>query len=118
MLGFKKFSKTLPSKNELQLIISKEISDEGYQHFLKVQKKIERETVKDLQSFDLYLICDNFLLADVLEKFRNRCLEKSGFCPSLYVSAPALSWDIMFIMTKAEPELVSYDGMYFFTKKE
>ena len=58
------------------------------------------------------------MLADVLEKFRNRCLEKCGFCPSLYVSAPALSWDIMFIMTKAEPELVSYDDMYFFTKKE
>ena len=38
---------------------------------------------------DLFLKCDNLVLGDVLEKFRNRCLENCDLCPSHYLSEPA-----------------------------
>ena len=36
-------------------------------------------TMKDYHDF--YLKCDVFLLGDVFEKFRNRCLENYGLRP-------------------------------------
>ena len=41
--------------------------------------KFEMRTMKDYHDF--YLKCDVFLLADVFEKFRNRCLENYGLRP-------------------------------------
>ena len=46
------------------------------------------KTMKDCH--DLYLKRDVFLLTDVFEKFRNRCLENYNFCPCHYLRAPAL----------------------------
>ena len=63
------------------------------------------KTMKDYH--DLYLRCDVFLLADVFEKFRNDSLKNYGLCLSYYLSAPALSWDAMLNMTKAELELIT-----------
>ena len=37
------------------------------------------KTMKDYH--DLYLKCDNLLLADVFEKFRNNSLKNKGLCP-------------------------------------
>ena len=38
-------------------------------------------------------------------------------CPSYYLSAPALSWDVMFSMTKVELDLISdVDRCLFFNK--
>ena len=47
------------------------------------------------------------MLADVFEKFRNRCLENFGLCPSHYLNATALSWGAMLSMTKVELDLIS-----------
>ena len=51
--------------------------------------------------YKLYLKCEVFLLADVFEKFRNKCLENYGMCPSHYLSTPALSWSAILHMTKS-----------------
>ena len=67
---------------------------------------------------DLYLKCDILLLVDVFEKFKNRCLENYGLCPSNYVSVLDLSWDAMFSMTKVKLDIISDVEMYLFLKKE
>ena len=67
---------------------------------------------------DLYLKCDILLLVDVFEKFKNRCLENYGLCPSNYLSVLDLSWDALFSMTKVELDIISDVEMYLFLKKE
>ena len=67
---------------------------------------------------DLYLKCDILLLVDVFEKFKNRCLENYGLCPSNYLSVLDLSWDAMFSMTKVELDIISDVEMHLFLKKE
>ena len=54
----------------------------------------------------LYLKCDVLLLADVFENFRNNSLKNYGLCPGHYLSAPALSWDVMPNMTKVALALI------------
>ena len=63
---------------------------------------------------DLYLKCDILLLVDVFEKFKNRCLENYGLCPSNYLSVLDLSWEAMFSMTKVELDIISDVEMYIF----
>ena len=42
--------------------------------------------------YDLYFQTDTFLLADLFENFRNKCLEIYGLDPSYFLSAPRLAW--------------------------
>ena len=72
------------------------------------------ETMKDYQN----LKCDILFLADVFEKFRNRCLQNYGFCPSCYLSASALAWDVMLSMTEIELDLISNIEIYLFFEKD
>ena len=67
--------------------------------------------------YDLYLKCDVLLLANVFEKFRNRCIESYGLCSSHYLIAPALSWDAIFNMTKVELDLISDVDMHLFVEQ-
>ena len=73
------------------------------------------KTIKDY--YDLYLKYDVLLLPDVFEKFRNDSLKNYGFCPSYYLSAPALSWDAMLNMTKIKLQLISDPDIYIFFEK-
>ena len=41
---------------------------------------------------DLHVFCDTLLLADVFEKFRDKCIEIYGFDSSPFSSAPGLAW--------------------------
>ena len=41
---------------------------------------------------DLYVQTDTLLLADVFEKFRDKCIEIYGLDPSYFLSAPGLAW--------------------------
>ena len=54
------------------------------------------------------------LLPDVFQKFRNRCLENYGLCPSHYLITPTLSWDAMLSMAKVELNVISDVDMYLF----
>ena len=51
------------------------------------------------------------------EKFRNNDSQNYGLCPSHYLSAPALSWDVMLNITKVKRELISDADMYLFFEK-
>ena len=66
---------------------------------------------------DLYLKCHVLLLADVFEKFRNTNLIHFVLCPSHYLSAPALSWDVILNMTKVDLQLIPDPDMYIFFEK-
>ena len=44
-------------------------------------------------------------------------MKNNGLCSSLYLSAPALSWDAMLNITKVELELISDPDMYIFFEK-
>ena len=65
----------------------------------------------------MYLTYDVLLLADVFEKSRNNSLKNYVLCPSHYLSAPGLSWDAMFKMTKIKHELIPDPDMYIFFEK-
>ena len=65
------------------------------------------KTMKDYHN--LYLKCDNLLLADKFKKFRNNRLTNYRLSPSHYLSAPCLSWDAMLKMKKKQKQNVSND---------
>ena len=65
----------------------------------------------------LYVKWDVLLVPDVFENFKNRCLENYGLCPSHYLSTPALGWNVMLSMTKAQLNLISVIDMYLFSVK-
>ena len=67
-------------------------------------KKIEMKSIKDYHN--VHLKCDVLSLANMFEKLRNNSLKNYGLCPSHYLSAPGLSWNTMFKMTKIELELI------------
>ena len=74
--------------------------------------------MKNMKSYhDLYLKCDALLLANVFEKFRNRCLENYSLYPSHFLERTSLCWDTMLSMTKVELDLISNVDMYLFFEK-
>ena len=59
---------------------------------------------------DLYVQSDTLLLADVLENFRNMCLEIYGLDPLYFVSAPGLAWQACLKKAEVKLELLTdYD---------
>ena len=106
----------MPSKEKFySSLTGKKISEEEYDHVLKIWNKFEIKTMKDYH--DLYLKRDVLLLGDVFEIFRNDNLKNYGLCPSHYLSAPALSWNAMLNRTKVEVELIPDTDRYIFFEK-
>ena len=56
---------------------------------------------------DLYVQTDTFLLADVFEKFRDKCIEIYGLDPSYFYSAPGLAWQACLKKTDVKLELLT-----------
>ena len=82
---------TIPPKeafySELNLEV---ITDKDYEHVTKVLEAFE---IKSLGKYhDLYVQCDTFLLSDVFENFRNKCIEICGLNPAHFLSEPGLAW--------------------------
>ena len=91
MDSWERFDETsLPDKkyfySELNL---EDISDSDYNH----AQKVFEEFCADVGDYhDLYVQCDTLLLADVFEKFRDKCINIYGLDPSHFLSAPGLAW--------------------------
>ena len=58
------------------------------------------------------------MLADAVEKFRNRCLENYGLCPRHYFRAPALSSNAMLSIIEDKLDLYSDVDMHILFEKE
>ena len=87
----------------------------NYLHAIDVWIMFKMNTMGDYH--DLYLKTDILLLADVLEKFTDMCLEYYGLYLCHYFSSPELSWDTILKMTKIGSELISDIDMYLFVEK-
>ena len=66
-----------------------DITDKDYSHAQKVFQQFCTDTG---DYHDFYVQCDTLLLAEVFEKFRDKCLEIYGLDPSNFLSAPGLAW--------------------------
>ena len=89
------------------------ISEKVYLKANNIWNVFKTNTMSDYH--DLYLKTDLLLLADVFEKFINRCLDYYGLDPCHYFSSPGFSWDTMLKMTKIQLDLID---MHLFIEKE
>ena len=64
----------LPNKEDFYISLNMEgITDVDYRHTKKVFKEFKMNNLGDYH--DLYVQSDTLLLADMFEKFRNKCIE-------------------------------------------
>ena len=90
MDSWEKFNETsFPSKKHFYSELTLEdITDKDY----NPGQKVFKEYCKDMGDYhDLYVQTDTLLLADVFEKFREKCIEIYGLDPSYFYSAPGLA---------------------------
>ena len=70
MSDFQKFKEQRPRKEKFyRSLTAKKVSDKEYENVLKVWSKFETKMMRDYHH--LHLRCDNLLLANFFEKFRN-----------------------------------------------
>ena len=89
MDSWKRFKEeSLPDKEYFYSELNKKhITDEDYAHAQKVWDIFK---IKNLGEYhDLY---DTELLADVLESFRDKCMQIYELDPASFLSAPGLAW--------------------------
>ncbi|GFX51159.1 uncharacterized protein TNCV_2735101 [Trichonephila clavipes] len=110
MDSWEKYEETrLPNKKEFYSKLNEvDISDEDYEHAKTVWKAFD---IKNLGEYsNLYVKTDVLILADVMEHFRDVCMDTYNLDPAWYFSAPGLSWDAMLKTTKVRLELLDdYD---------
>ena len=93
-----------PKKDFCSELFLEDISDKDYLHAQKVFK----EYYTDMGDYhDLYFQTDTFLLADVFQKFRDKCIEIYGLDPSYFYSAPGLAWQACLKKTDVKLELLT-----------
>ena len=71
----------------------------------RVYKESELKNLGDYH--DLYIQSDTLLLADVLQNFRNKCIEIYELDPAHLLSAPELVWQACFEKTGVKLELIT-----------
>ena len=107
---------TIPSKKAFYSKLNLEnITDKDYEHVKKVWETSEIENLDEYH--DLYVQCDTFLLSDVFENFRKKCIEIYELDPAHFLSAPGLAWQACLKMTKVELELLTDIDMLLMVEK-
>ena len=90
-------------KDSYSELILEDISDKDYDH----TQKVLNENCTDMGDYhDLYVQTDTFLLADVFEKFRDKCIEIYGLDPYFYYT-PGLAWQACLKKTDVTLELLT-----------
>ena len=85
-------------------MILEDISDKDYDH----AQKVLNEYCTDMGDYhDLYVQTDLFLLSDVFEKFRDKCIEIYELDPSYFCSTPGLAWQACLKKTDVKLELLT-----------
>ena len=65
----------------------------------------------------MYVKLDTTLLADVIESFRNKCLEIYKLDPAYFLTAPGLTWWACLKMTDIKLELLTDNNMLMMFEK-
>ena len=95
---------------------NEDISDKDYEHYKKVWEVFE---IKNLGNYhDLHVQWDTLLLADVVENFRNKCIEIYGLDPTHFFPAPGLAWQACLKKTGVKLELLSDIDMILIVEKD
>ena len=106
MDSWERFNETSlpPKKDFYSELILEDISEKDYNH----AQKVFEEYCTDMGDYhDLYVQTDTLLLADVFEKFRDKCIEIYGLDPSYFLSAPGLAWQACLKKTEVKLELLT-----------
>ena len=92
MDSWERFGETsMPDKEAFYRSLNMEdITDVDYRHAKRVLKNLNNKNLGDYR--ELYVKSDTFLLADVFEIFRNKCIEIYELDPAHFLSAPGLAW--------------------------
>ena len=93
MDSWERFNETsLPPKEDFYSeLFLEDISDRDYSY----AQKVFNEYCTCIGDYhDLHVQTDTFLLADVIEKFRDKCIEIYEFGTSYFYSAPGLAWQV------------------------
>ena len=115
--SWEKFNEvSLPDKESFYSQLNEEgIADEDYMHAQKVWEVFK---IKNLGEYhDLYVQSDAFLLADVFENFRDKCIEIYEVDPAYFLSAPGLAWQACLKSTGVKLELLSDIDMLIMLEK-
>ena len=110
MDNWERFNETsLPSKESFYSNLNMEnIEDIHYRHGNNVFNKFKLNNLDEYH--DLYVQSDTFLLADMLENFRDMCLKEYELDPAHFLSLPGLAWQACLKKTNVELELLTdYD---------
>ena len=110
-----KETKLPPKETFYSRLNDEDISDEDYEHAIKVWKTFGMKTLQDYH--DLYNDADVLLLADVFENFRDICIKNYKLDPGHYYTAPGLVWDAALKVTKVELELLTDIDMLLMVEK-
>ena len=116
MDSWERFNETSlpPKKDFYSELILEDISEKDYNH----AQKVFEEYCTDMGDYhDLYVQTDTLLLADVFEKFREKCIEIYGLDPSYFYSAPGLTWQACFKKTEVKIELLTDINMLLMVEK-
>ena len=116
MVSWERFNEASlsPKKDFYSELTLEDISDKDYKHAQKVFK----EYCIDMGDYhDLYVQTDTLLLADVFEKFREKCIEIYGLDPSYFYSAPGLARQTCLKKTGVKLELLTDIDMLLMVEK-
>ena len=94
-----------PKKTFYSELTFEDITEKDYNHAQKIWKVSEINNLGEYN--DLYGQTDKLLLADVFEKFRDKCIEIYGLDPSYFLSAPGLAWTACLKKTEVKLELLT-----------
>ena len=116
MDSWDKFDEPLPDRESFyNTLTDSELSEQDYLRVQDIFEHFELENLGELQ--DLYVKQDVLLLADVVENYREMCLDSYKLDPLHYPTAPSLSWDACLRYTKAKLELIHDVDMYMMLEK-
>ena len=110
MDNWEKFNETsLPNQESFYSNLNMEnIDDTDYRHGNNVFKRFKLKNLGE--HHDLFVQSDTLLLADVIENFRNMCIEVYELDPAHFLSLPELAWQACLKKTNIKLELLTdYD---------
>ena len=117
IVSWERFDKiSLPDKEAFYSSLNMEgITSVDYRHAKRVYKEFKSKNQGNYH--DLFVQSETLLLADVIESFRNKCIEIYELDPAQFLSAPGLAWQACLKNTGVNLELLTDIDMLLMVEK-